>query len=591
MRYLVVVLLLTLSLVSKELESTGVNPDAYVIQVATVKSKTTALTILSQFPNMNTYIAVVDDYIVLYVVNLESKEDGRKKLNIIHKKYKDAYIRKLSKLSVSRLIKIEDIEPEILSAQLIDEDVDVYEKKLTDAYEQKISEEIKERLEFEAQRVSLDDDELFHANREKGYTLLEAIVQSLNNNNKLKASMDKINQSKYQVDEQEAGHLPSIDLSGVAGYERRTSQSGDLDVNNTIEDVEMKYKKTEAYLTITENLWSGGKIEGRVSEQESKLQGALHEHRDKMESATIEIIKSYFDVVYAEIAVKVSQKNMQNYQKILNIVKIKEENGASTKGDVNFILANVDNAKTALINTQAKLSDAMAKYEYLMQDVNKNNMPFETGMIIPTHNLEDSLAYMSEHNAKILSQKAYIQASAYAMDAQEANYYPTIDFAVNAEKRNEFDVGIGTRDKVNAIVTLSYNLYAGGKDEAGYLRKLARNSELKHLLEDKKRKLVFDIKVIHRAVSSTSDSLELTRSEVIAARKVVESYWIAFKHGTQDLQALQLAQRNLNRSELDYITYKKNLIINDFKLKQDTGELLPYLRIINLKGREFAHND
>jgi len=75
------------------------------------------------------------------------------------------------------------------------------------------------------------------------------------------------------------------------------------------------------------------------------------------------------------------------------------------------------------------------------------------------------------------------------------------------------------------------------------------------------------------------DSLALTRNEVIAARKVVDSYWIAFKHGTQDLQALQLAQRNLNRAQLDYVKYKKTFIINNFKLMQKTGELLKFLEI------------
>ena len=590
MRYLVVIFLLTLSLISKELDSMGVNPDAYVIQVATVKSKTTALSILKQFPNMNTYIAVVKPYIVLYVVNLKSVADGKKKIALIHKNgYKDAYIRKLSKLSVLKLIKMEDIEPEILSAQLIDEDVDEYEQKINDEYEKQVEAKIKERLAFESQREGLDKDELFKANREFGFTLLDAILQSLNNNNKLKASIETIMQSKYSVEEKEAGHLPSVDLSGDVGYEYRDAVAGDL--NPDIDSIYLRYKKTDLYLTITENLWSGGQISANIDEKESKLQASLHDHRDKMEIATMEIIKAYYDVVYSEIAVKISQKNMENYQKILNIVKIKEENGASTTGDVNFILANVDNATTALVNTKAKLSDAMAKYVYLMQDVNKDNMPFETGMFISTHDLEESLSYMQENNAKILSQKANIQASAFSMESQDANYYPTVDFAINAETRDEFDTGIGQRNKVNALINLSYNLYAGGKDEAAYMRKLARNTELKHTLEDKRRKLVYDIKVIHRSVNSTQSSLDLTRSEVVAARKVVESYWIAFKHGTQDLQALQLAQRNLNRSELDYMNYKKNLIINDFKLKQYTGELLTYLRIINLKGREFAQMD
>ena len=80
-------------------------------------------------------------------------------------------------------------------------------------------------------------------------------------------------------------------------------------------------------------------------------------------------------------------------------------------------------------------------------------------------------------------------------------------------------------------------------------------------------------------MSSLKSSLELTKSEVESARKVVDSYWLAFQNGTQNLQALQLAQRNLNRAEVDYVNYKKNLYIDYFKLLQRTGELLDYLKI------------
>lgn len=587
MRYIAIIFILTLSLSSKELNSTDVNPDFYVIQVSTVQNKSTALSILKSYSNMSTYIAVVDKYIVLYVVNLESYDEAKEKLKIVKKKYKDAYIRKLSQLTVSEPIKVQDVEIDTMTAQIIDGEVDKNASEINDEQQAKADKNLKEKLELEAQKVDLDKDELFLANRETGFTLSEAILQSLNNNYKLKASLRSVYQARYLKEEKESGHLPSVDLSANVGYEYRDSQAGDIDPD--VEDASSKYKKTELFLTITENIWSGGQISANIDSKDSKLKAKLFEHRDKMESATFEIIKAYFDLVYGEIAVKVSKKNMLNYQKILDIVKIKEENGASTKGDVNFILANVDNAKSDLVNTEAKLSDAMANYEYLMQDVTIENMPFETGVLITTHDLEESINYMQENNAKILAQKAHIQASFYDMEAQDANYYPTIDFSVNAETRDEFDTGIGQRNKVNALVSLNYNLYAGGKDEAGYLRKFSRNTELKYLLEDQKAKLLYDTKVIHRSVSATESSLELTRNEVLAARKVVDSYWIAFTHGTQDLQALQLAQRNLNRSELDYMNYKKNLIINDFKLKKNTGELLTYLKIIDLIGEEYSH--
>ncbi len=431
--------------------------------------------------------------------------------------------------------------------------------------------------------TSLKEDLLFKSDRKSGFTLAEAITYSLDKNPKIKASNQKVLQSQQKVKEENASHLPIIDLSGNTGQEARTFQEDySSGVKVSAPQTQFyQYHKTELFLTIKENLWSGGKIQSRVNEQENRLQATRYDHREKIETAALDIIKSYFDVVYGEIAVNISNKNMKDYQKILEIVKIKEESGAATQGDVNFILANIENAKTSHINTQAKLSDAIAQYEYLMQDINTSNMPYETEITIQEPNLDESLIYMEKNNAKLLRQKSYIQATSFALKAQEALYHPTIDLSFNAESKNEYDEGLGQRDKVNALISFNYNLYNGGKDEAAYIRVLSIMNEQKYTYDDQMRKLTFDIKVLNRSVASMRDSLELTQSEVIAARKVVENYWIAFKHGTQDLQALQLAQRNLNRAELDYANYKKNLIINNFKLMKNTGMLLKFLNIVN----------
>jgi len=435
-------------------------------------------------------------------------------------------------------------------------------------------------VEDKNETISLNEDELFQSDRDSGFSLHDAIVNSLNRNYKIKASNERIYQGKRKVEEQEAGHLPTIDLSGNAGLETRKIQSGDIK-SGPKTTTKMDYHKTELYITIKENLWTGGKIEASINEQEHKLDAALFDHRNTIEKATINMIEAYFGVVYAEIAVKISTHNMKSYEKILKIVRIKEENGASTKGDVNFIKANVDNAKTSLINDQAKLSNEMAKYNYYMQEVDETNLPYETEANLATKELNASIEYMYDNNAILLRQKSYIASSSEAIKVKNGNYHPIVDFVINGETKDEFNTGIGQRDKANALITFTYNLYKGGKDEASYLRVLSKMSEQKYIYHDEKNKLIFDIKVLHRSTLSMDESLALTRDEVIAARKVVNSYWIAFKHGTQDLQALQLAQRNLNRAQLDYINYKKTFIINNFKLMQKTGELLKFLDIAN----------
>jgi len=305
----------------------------------------------------------------------------------------------------------------------------------------------------------------------------------------------------------------------------------------------------------------------------------MYDHQANLEKVTIEMIETYFDVVYGKIALKVNEKNMQDFTKVLEIMEIKEANGAATKGDLNFIKANVDNAQTELIRTQTTLSNALSFYTYLLGEQYSHQLPFEDSIPLQYTDLNTSLDMARTNNSKVQRQMANIQATQYGLNAQKGSYHPTVDLLVNGESRDEFDDGIGQRDKASVLLSFQYNLYKGGKDEAKTLRLYSKMSEYKYTLADERRKISFQTKVLYQSVSALNQSIKLTENEVISARKVVNSYWVAFKEGTQDLQALQLALRNLNRAELDYVEFQKNLYVDNLKLMQNTGELLDYLDI------------
>ena len=367
--------------------------------------------------------------------------------------------------------------------------------------------------------VSLNDDILFHANRESGLSVYEAINKAISASPKISAAYQSVVQDNQKLKEVEAGHLPTVDFSGDTGYEVRQLSDDPLYTNSPSQTTISKYRKTDLFLTISENLWNGGSIENAIDEKDASLKAGLYDYRDKIEALVVDVASTYFDVVYGEIALKISLKNMKSYEKILNIVTIKEKNGAATTGDVNFILANVDNAKTSLVQKQKALSDAKAQYVYLLQTEAVEDLPYEISTDFYNKDLNSSLKDAKTYNAKLLKQHSYIEATKFGFLATKGNFHPKVDLSINGESKNEFDIGFGQREKLNALVTFNYNLYNGHKDEATAVRLLAKMKEQKFLQQDIARNLIFEIKVMHRSVSSLSESLKLTENEVLAARK------------------------------------------------------------------------
>lgn len=428
--------------------------------------------------------------------------------------------------------------------------------------------------------VSLQNDPLFHAQREEGISVYDAIQRAIAHSPKIKAANEVVIQDKEKLNEAKSYHLPTIDLTGDTGREIRQLKTDDSNPQVlATSTTKSTYKKVDVYLAINENLWAGGSIENSIDEKDANLKASLFNYRDKLEALVEDTVNAYFQLVYAEIALKISEKNMKNYEKILKIVSIKEKNGAATTGDVNFIRANVDNARTELVQRQKTLSDAKAMYEYLLQTKDKELMPYEVEHPLYSADLNTSLNDAQQYNARLLAQKAYIKSTKLGFLAIKGKFSPKIDLSLNAESRDQFDVSTGQTNKLNALITFSYNLYSGGRDEANAIRLLSKMREQKFLYQDLQRNLKFDIRVLNRSLSSLNQSLALTQSEVLASRKVVDSYWIAFQHGTQDLQALQLAQRNLNSAEQNYAQYKRDLILNNFSLMRKTGVLLKFIKL------------
>lgn len=424
--------------------------------------------------------------------------------------------------------------------------------------------------------LSLEQDPLFHPQRKGGLSLHDAINRAIASSPKINAAKELVIQDKMKVEEVFADHLPVVNISGDAGLEARDIRFTERPAAVT---QHQKYDKNDLYLTITQNLWNGGAIEDGVESKEASLKAGIYDFRDKLEALVVESASAYFELVYSEISLKITEKNMQSYEKILQIVDAKEKSGAATKGDVNFIKANVDNAKTEFVQKQKALSDALAKYNYLLQISDESELPYEVQTPLYTTDLNSSIQDAQKYNAKLLRQKSYIESTRLAFLASGGNFHPKVDLSLNGESRYDYEENLGKREKANALVTFNYNLYKGGRDEATAVRLLSAMQEQIFTRQEVERNLIFDINVLNQSVSSLSQSLALTEKEVLAAREVVESYWISFQHGTQDLQALQLAQRNLSRAEQDYATYKKDLIIDNFELMRQSGVLLKFLEI------------
>ncbi|HIP54551.1 MAG TPA: hypothetical protein EYH11_03695, partial [Sulfurimonas autotrophica] len=378
---------------------------------------------------------------------------------------------------------------------------------------------------------------------EEGISIKDAILKALRNSYKISAAREKVIQAKRKVDEKVAAYKPTVSLTLNAGGTYLSPY----------QKPEAKFLKGDGTLNINQNIYAGGKHSNEIKREKANLHLAEEKLKSQVEEETLKVIDAYLSLIYQKMGIEITRNNMLSLKKILNIVATKEAAGASSKGDLNYIKSQVENASSALVKSESKYQNSIAFYEYYVGKLDASNMPIESEFDIVLEDKESIMTMMHNNNAKIQIARLKMDAQKHNLQAQKSKFKPTVDLSITGKDKQSGYISEPQEDRATAILSLNYNLYNGGKDKAVLLGTKSKITELQYKLTDLKESTAYNTKQMYENILSSRESLVHTENEVDANKKVIDSYWIAFKYGTQDIQALLLAQRALNRSELDVI--------------------------------------
>ncbi len=542
---------------------------SFWIVLGEYQKKKEAQSCMYRFPQTDAHIEQYKDHYRVIIGNLHDKGDAKKLLRQIKRREKNAYIishhpHQRSKLPI-KVKKQKKVEKPHTQKIVHRKKVKIKKRVTTPTHALVKSPKISKQKKEPRKKHPITP----HQNVKKGFSLKEAITYALQNSYKIQAAKEKVKQAEHKVRQRLAAFYPKLDLyANGGGHYLKPYQAP-----------EVKFWKSDESLILTQNLYNGGKDSNLVKQERQNLKVAIAKYRDKVEEQSQKVIEAYLGVLFEKRSIAKAQANMQSLQKILNIVKIKAKNGAATKGDLNYIKSQVDNAQAALVKVKSKYQNALSYYEYFVGDLNESKMPVEDHFDVKLDKLQNVVENAYLFNAKIQEAKAKLKANEYAMQAQKAKFRPKLDLTITGKDKQSGYLSEPQEDRATAMLNLSYNLYNGGKDQAKLLEIKSKSRELHFILVDAKKGLKHNTQQLYENVTSTQETLQHTRDEVKANQKVIDSYWSAFKYGKQDLQALLLAQRSLNRSQLDEIKQEQAYILSYFKLLKETGELLQKLGI------------
>ena len=380
-------------------------------------------------------------------------------------------------------------------------------------------------------------------------TIQEAAEIALKNNKSIKISMKELENSKIDLDKSWKQGLFTVDFN---------SQSYILD-----NDVKEQHS---AGLTLTQPLYTGGKVTSGVKYSKSSLQLSMYQLEKIKKDTVLSVIDSYILVLKLENTSEVLNSSKTTLDENLRTLDEKYKLRLATKPDLLEAQRSVLDVEAQILTNSNEINLAkqrLVKVLGLSAGTELDLTPFyvEEGFSKKIDLLVDMDKLKldnSEYNISRLQTEMYKSQ----VDFAKSDYFPQISATVSygTQNRNDFWDGYNLIDEGNlaAGVNFKWTLYDWGqvKDDVKKAKNSLEISQLKQ--DDTLEELQIKLNSNYLNITATEKTLEAKKKSVETAQEVYNLETERYNYGLITLRDLLNAESNLRQSRIDYLTSKLN---------------------------------
>jgi len=415
-----------------------------------------------------------------------------------------------------------------------------------------------------------------------GYTqsLEQAVAFSFDTNPELRAAYTRFKATEKQVEQAQAGYLPTIDATAGIGYEYTDSPS-----TRRIDDTESLTRR-EIGLSLTQELFSGFHTENEVKRTSHATSAEQWRLYAAAEDLALEVSRVYLGLIEAEKLVVLSEKNLASHEEIYEQIEERTDAGFGSSADLSQIAARLANAHSNLIAAKNNYLDSKATFfRVVAQRPDNLVIPSPDASVLPKTEKE-GLQRALENHPVIKSAFNDIDAALAQHEAANANYYPRVWVDLTANFNDNLDGEDGNRDNVGgenneilAMLRVSYNIYSGGKDDAYAKETAYKMNEAKALNRSVYRDVAEGFTLSWNAFEQLNLQKKYIKMNVISSKNTQSDYKEQFQLGQRSLLDLLDTENELFEARRDYLVAEFAEISAQYRVLNAMGVLVDTLRV------------
>jgi TolC family type I secretion outer membrane protein len=395
-------------------------------------------------------------------------------------------------------------------------------------------------------------------------TLALAIHDAVQQNPEIQIAAAQRDDARYGVDEARAALLPTVDVNIQSGRERTRPEDERDDLHS----------RTEANLTVRQNLWDFGAARSGVNGASATARSAEFAYRERVDGVAMEIASVFHTVLQRQAVVRLAEENLAAHERILQTVQSQNEFGLVTGADVSRVETRLNAARADLLDQRSSLEQSREDFRRLLDRAPLTLAPPGdiSAYLPPT--VEDAVDMLDETNPKVMQARMAYESLQRQRDQQRAGFLPRVEVEIQGGMRENVGASNGQTDDARAMINMRVPIWDGGARSASIARIGTRMRQAEYEVDRARRDAEQAVRNDYTALGSAREKVAAIDDEVAASERLVVLYDAQFREGSRSVFDLLDGQQTLYTAKVRREANRTEMRLSGYRVLRTLGSLV-----------------
>lgn len=395
-------------------------------------------------------------------------------------------------------------------------------------------------------------------------TLKDIVGDVLESNPTLNERLKNYQTKHAEIGIDEAGYYPTVTLESAVGRKA----TGRIDSDG----IHQSYNVFQNSLRLRQNIFDGFATQEKVNYRKMHALSAAYAYLDQANNIALQTVKSYINLQREKELLANAKLNVKRNTATYNKIKKAHDAGLTTLSEVSKIYSTLSLAKSNLMLQKNRLMNAQSDFRRVVgKTINPKKLQNVNFHVKLPKNQKKAEAYALQYNPSVIAGTYTLKGAEALYRESQSAFYPKLNLELSQNYNDNYNEFIGTDDRAQALLVLSYNIYNGGADEAKKVSALSKMDQEVSVVNDIKRQVIEKVDLSWNSYTLAQDQIPFLKQYKKQSQSTLDLYNEEYELGNRSLLDLISVENDLKRANDELIYAKYNLLLAKYGIMHSMG--------------------